>query len=60
MASRDLNTLVNSTILSNLCPPPDPALFPDGMRTSWLKSGRAVWRYVDGGDGSFEGLKEFS
>lgn len=60
MVSRDLNTLVNSTILSNLCPPPDPALFPDGIRTSWLKSGRAAWRYVDGGDGSFEGLKEFS
>jgi alpha-glucosidase len=60
MVGRDLNTLVNSTILPNLCPPPDPVLFADGLRTSWIKPGRAVWRYVDGGDGSFEGLKEFS
>jgi alpha-glucosidase len=60
MIGRDLNTLVNSTILPNLCPPPDPTFFPDGMKTSWIKPGRAVWRYLDGGDGSFEGLKEFS
>jgi len=60
MVGRDLNTLVNSTILPNLCPPPDATLFPDGMKTSWIRPGRAVWRYVDGGDGSFEGLKEFS
>ncbi|MBN1507531.1 MAG: glycoside hydrolase family 97 N-terminal domain-containing protein [Sedimentisphaerales bacterium] len=56
----DLNTLVNSDILPNLCPAPDPKYFPEGIRTSWTKPGRAVWRYVDGGDGSFEGLKGFS
>ncbi len=56
----DLNTLVNSTIVSDLCPPPDPKYFPQGIKTDWVKPGRAVWRYVDGGDGSFEGLKEFS
>jgi alpha-glucosidase len=60
MVGRDLNTLVNSTIVPNLCPSPDPSLFPQGIKTSWIKPGRAVWRYVDGGDGSFEGLKEFS
>lgn len=60
IAAKDLNTLVNSTIVTNLCPPPDPAFFPDGIQTSWLKPGRAVWRYVDGGDGSFEGLEDFS
>jgi alpha-glucosidase len=60
MVGRDLNTLVNSTILPNLCPPPDSTLFPQGIKTSWIKPGRAVWRYVDGGDGSFEGLKGFS
>ena len=60
MASRDLNTLVNSTIMPNLCPPPDPKYFPDGIETSWVKPGRAVWRYLDGGDRSFEGMKEFS
>jgi alpha-glucosidase len=60
MVGRDLNNLVNSTLLPNLCPPPDPVLFPKGIMTPWVKPGRAVWRYVDGGDGSFEGLKRFS
>ncbi|MHC4565271.1 MAG: glycoside hydrolase family 97 protein [Planctomycetota bacterium] len=60
MVGRDLNTLVNSTIVPNLCPPPDPKHFPDGIGTSWVKPGRAVWRYLDGGDRSFEGMKEFS
>lgn len=60
LVGSDLNTLVNSDIVHNLCPPPDRALFPDGMRTSWIKPGRAVWRYLDGGDNTFEGIKEFS
>ncbi|MFH0991105.1 MAG: glycoside hydrolase family 97 catalytic domain-containing protein [bacterium] len=60
IVGRDLNMLVNSTIVPNLCPPPDPLLFPEGIKTSWIKPGRAVWRYVDGGEGTFEGLKEFS
>ncbi len=60
IAGKDLNALVNSTILPNLCPPPDVTLFPQGIKASWIKPGRAVWRYVDGGEGSFDGLKEFS
>ncbi|RPJ57099.1 MAG: hypothetical protein EHM23_21615, partial [Acidobacteria bacterium] len=60
MTAADLNTLVNSTIVTDLCPPPDPKLFPQGIKTEWVKPGRSVWRYVDGGDGSFEGLKGFS
>ncbi len=60
MATRDLNTLVNSTIVPNLCPSADPKYFPDGIKTAWAKPGRAVWRYLDGGDRSFEGMKEFS
>jgi alpha-glucosidase len=60
MVGRDLNALVNSTILPNLCPPPDPALFPQGLVTSWIKPGRAVWRYVDGGPTGLDGMKEFS
>ena len=59
MVGRELNTLVNSTILPNLCPPPDPAFFP-GIKTPWIKPGRAVWRYVDGGPTGVEGMKEFS
>jgi alpha-glucosidase len=60
MVGRNLNALVNSMIVPNLCPPPDPRYFPDGIETSWVRPGRAVWRYLDGGDRSFEGMKEFS
>jgi alpha-glucosidase len=56
----DLNTLVNSDVVHNLCPPPDPALFPQGMATDWVKPGRAVWKYLDGGENSFEEMKNFS
>lgn len=60
MAGRDLNTLVNSDAIHNLCPPPDKRLFPRGNQTSWLRPGRAVWRYLDGGESSVAGIKEFS
>ncbi len=60
MVGRDLNTLVNSTIVPNLAPPPDPTLFPQGIKTAWIKPGRAVWRYVDGGPTGLEGMREFS
>jgi len=60
MVGKDLNTLVNSTILPNLCPPPDPKLLPQGIHTSWIKPGRAVWRYLDDGLQGVEGMKEFS
>jgi alpha-glucosidase len=49
LLGRDLNALVNSDAIHDLAPPPDPKLFPQGMRTSWLRPGRAVWRYLDGG-----------
>ncbi len=41
----DLNGLVNSDIINNLCPPPDPSLFPDGIKTKWIKPGRCVWSW---------------
>jgi alpha-glucosidase len=56
----DLNTLVNCDIVSNVSPPPDKDLFPEGVHTAWLKPGRCVWRYLDGGDATLEGMKEFS
>ncbi|MDX2154451.1 MAG: glycoside hydrolase family 97 catalytic domain-containing protein [Bryobacteraceae bacterium] len=56
----DLNTLVNSPMIHNLAPPPDPSLFPEGLRTAWIKPGRAVWSYLDGGRGTLDGMKEFS
>jgi alpha-glucosidase len=60
LVAPDLNTLVNSDIVHNLSAPADPKLFPQGFATTWLKPGRAVWRYLDGGDNTFEGIKEFS
>ena len=60
MIGADLNTLVNCDIVHNLCPPPDPKLFPKGMNTDWIKPGRATWKYLDGGRNTFEEIKEFS
>ena len=57
---RDLNALVNSDVVHNLCPAPNPELFPKGMNTEWIKPGRAVWRYLDGGQNTFADMKEFS
>lgn len=58
---KDLNTLVNSDVITNLNPAPDPKLFPDGIHTNWIKPGRAVWKYLNGGgDGSVEVAKHFT
>ena len=60
MIGANLNTLVNSDLVHNLCPPADPKLFPKGMNTDWIKPGRAVWKYLDGGANTFENMKDFS
>ena len=60
LVGRDLNVLVNNDIITSLSPPPDPSLFPQGIDTAWVKPGRAVWRYLDGGENTFEGIKSFS
>jgi alpha-glucosidase len=57
----DLNALVNNDIVNNLNPPPDPSLFPKGINTNWIRPGRAVWKYLDGGgDGTVEVMKHFT
>jgi alpha-glucosidase len=57
----NLNTMVNSDIIPNLCPPPDKSLFPEGLHTAWIKPGRAVWKYLDGGgEGTVDVLKKFT
>lgn len=56
----DLNGLVNSDLITNLAPAPDKRLFPDGVNTEWLKPGRSVWCWLDGGSRTVEGMKEFS
>jgi alpha-glucosidase len=60
MVGADLNTLVNCDIVQSVSPPPDPVLFPKGLDTGWLKPGRAVWKFLDGGENSLAGMKEFS
>jgi alpha-glucosidase len=41
----DLHGLVNSTIIYNVAPEPDPALFPRGARTDWIRPGRSMWQW---------------
>lgn len=61
LAGKDLNALVNSDAVHNLCPPPDKAIFPQGTHTPWVRPGRAVWKYLDGGGAStLETMKAFS
>lgn len=61
IAGKDLNTLVNCDAIYSLCPPPDKSLFPEGLDVQWLKPGRAVWKYLDGGgDGTLTVMKQFS
>jgi hypothetical protein len=45
MLSADLNGLVHNDIVPALCPPPDGKLFPEGIRTEWLKPGRCLWQW---------------
>lgn len=60
MVGSDLNALVNCDVISNVSPPPDKKLFPAGINTDWIKPGRAVWKYLDGGENTLDGMKEFS
>ena len=61
LVGRDLNALVNAQhLVTDLSPPPDPRVFPDGRRADWIRPGRAVWRYLDGGDNTIEGMEQFS
>jgi alpha-glucosidase len=59
MVGADLNALVNCDAVTNLCPPPDPKLFPKGVETEWLKPGRAVWEYLDGRKNNLAESTEF-
>ncbi|MEO6150460.1 MAG: glycoside hydrolase family 97 catalytic domain-containing protein, partial [Mucilaginibacter sp.] len=43
---KDLNTLVNSDIVANVSPRPDPVLFPNGVNESWLKPGKSAWSWI--------------
>ena len=60
MIGPDLNTLVNCDIVNSVSPPPDKKLFPQGVNTDWVKPGRAVWKYLDGGENTLDEMKNFS
>jgi alpha-glucosidase len=61
IVGNDLNAMVNNDIVHNLCPPPDEKLFPQGIHTTWLRPGRAVWKYLDGGGaGTVDVMMKFS
>lgn len=60
LTASDLNGLVNADIVHSVAPPPDPKYFPQGIRTSWIKPGRAVWKYLDGGENTLEEMRRFS
>jgi len=49
VASPDLTGLVNQSIIPSLVPDPDPKLFPQGVRTSWCRPGRATWSFFTRG-----------
>lgn len=49
IAVRTLDQLVNSTLIPNLCPPPDVRLYAD---PSYIKPGRSVWRWWSAGTGT--------
>lgn len=44
--SNDLNGLVNNDIVSDVSANPDKLLFPDGIHSSWIKPGMAVWSWM--------------
>jgi alpha-glucosidase len=60
MIAGNLNALVNNQIIDAVSPPPDKELFPKGVNTNWVKPGRSVWKYLDGGENTLESMKEFS
>jgi alpha-glucosidase len=41
----DLNTLVNSDLIKNLCPPASPEL----ANAPWIRPGRSIWHWLTGG-----------
>mgnify|MGYP000037903484 CR=1 FL=1 len=57
---KDLHELVNNDLLTHLSPLPDKTYFPEGLDTEWIQPGRSVWTWLDGGERTLDGVKEFS
>jgi alpha-glucosidase len=45
LLAADLNTMVNSDLIKNLCPAPAPEL----ANATWIKPGRSIWHWLTGG-----------
>ncbi len=60
MIASDLNGLVNCDIVESVSPRSDKKIFPAGLHTDWVRPGRCLWRYLDGGQNTLDGMKEFS
>ena len=43
--TESLNDLVNTDIVSNVCPAPDPKLFPKGVNEEWIRPGKSTWNW---------------
>ncbi|MDR2983049.1 MAG: glycoside hydrolase family 97 N-terminal domain-containing protein, partial [Puniceicoccales bacterium] len=59
LATRSLDALVNSDIVSSLVLRPDPVLFPEGTATDWCKPGRATWTWLATGGARYNDQLEF-
>ena len=53
--AQDLNGLVNSDMMTNLCPPPPPEL----ASAKWIKPGRALWQWWSIGDPQLDDQKQW-
>ncbi|MHC4204451.1 MAG: glycoside hydrolase family 97 protein [Planctomycetota bacterium] len=53
IVTENLNDLVNSDLIHNVCEPPDSELFPDGINTGWIRPGKGLITWaVFGNDGA--------
>lgn len=41
----DLDALVNTDLVHNVCPAPDPQLFPNGIHEPWIRPGKSTWNW---------------
>ncbi|HLP77073.1 MAG TPA: glycoside hydrolase family 97 catalytic domain-containing protein, partial [Candidatus Paceibacterota bacterium] len=53
--ARDLNALVNSDLICNVCPPAPPEL----AKTDWIKPGRSSWQWWSIGDPMFRDQRQW-
>jgi alpha-glucosidase len=55
LLSRDLNGMVNSHLIQNLCPAPAPEL----ASAEWIMPGRSIWHWLTGGAPKLEEQREW-